>query len=195
MTRPTRTEATEQLDRLYREYSKNIYRFARMRLPASDAEDIVCEVFVIAWRRLPEIPEYELGWLLKVTRNLISNHLRSQLRRDALTAKVAAAAPTVRSDHAGAIAGQDEFHRALVQLSEQDQEVLRLLVVEDLSVKELAVALGCRANTASVRVKRARERLAGLYAEPSQPTAPDLFPTASTPTLDRSGTQSELSNS
>ena len=165
MSPPPEAEARERLDRLYRDHARSVYRCAATRLSPQDAEDVVCEVFVVAWRRITEVPPYELGWLLRVTRNVMANHLRAGSRRAALARRVTGALPASVPDHAGDVVGQDAAERLLAQLPARDQEVLRLLVLEDMSVPELAQALGCRPNTASVRVRRAKERLARLYAE------------------------------
>jgi RNA polymerase sigma-70 factor (ECF subfamily) len=45
-------------------------------------------------------------------------------------------------------------------------------VLEDLSIPELATALGIRRNTATVRVRRAKARLARVYEEEGRATAP-----------------------
>ncbi|MBD5785041.1 sigma-70 family RNA polymerase sigma factor [Cellulosimicrobium terreum] len=165
MPPPSAAGARDRLDRLYRDHARSVYRCAATRLRPQDAEDVVCEVYVVAWRRITEIPEHELGWLLRVTRNVMANHLRAGSRRAALVRRVMGTTPASLPDHAGDVVGQDAAEQMLARLSERDQEVLRLLVLEDLSVPELAEALGCRPNTASVRVRRAKERLARLYAE------------------------------
>jgi len=163
MTSPPRDVARERLDTLYRAHARAVYRCARTRLAPADAEDVVCEVFVVAWRRIGEVPDHELGWLLRVTRNVMANHLRAGSRRAALTRRVAGVSPAALPDHAGDVVGRDAVRRVLGRLSEQDQEVIRLLLGEGLSIPELATALGCRPNTASVRARRARARLAQAY--------------------------------
>jgi RNA polymerase sigma-70 factor (ECF subfamily) len=165
MTAPPRDVARERLDTLYRAHARAVYRCARTRLGPEDAEDVVCEVFVVAWRRIGEVPEHELGWLLRVTRNVMANHLRAGSRRAALARRVAVASPGALPDHAGDVVGRDAVQRVVGRLSERDQEVVRLLLGEGLSIPELATALGCRPNTASVRARRAKARLARAYEE------------------------------
>ncbi|MFC8730889.1 RNA polymerase sigma factor [Luteimicrobium sp. NPDC057192] len=172
MKSPPLDQANERLDALYRAHARAVYRCARARFGPDDAEDVVCEVFVVAWRRIGEIPEYELGWLLRVTRNVMANHLRAGSRRAALTQRVAGLGEGTLPDHAGDVVGRDAVERVLGRLPERDQEVLRLLVLEDLSIPELATALGCRPNTASARVRRAKARLARVYEEEGRPVAP-----------------------
>jgi RNA polymerase sigma-70 factor (ECF subfamily) len=165
MKSPPVEEAKERLDRLFRDHARTVYRCARQRLTTQDAEDVVCEVYVVAWRRITEIPQHELGWLLRVTRNLTANHLRAGSRRAALANRLLTTSRTTTPDHAPDFEGRDAAEHMLSRLPERDREVIQLLVLEDLSVPELAVALGCRPNTASVRVRRAKARLARLYAE------------------------------
>lgn len=88
MSPPPEAEARDRLDRLYRDHARSVYRCAATRLSPQDAEDVVCEVFVVAWRRITEVPPYELGWLLRVTRNVMANHLRAGSRRAALVRRV-----------------------------------------------------------------------------------------------------------
>lgn len=52
-----------------------------------------------------------------------------------------------------------DLARAMRGLSESDQEVLRLVLWEELTVSEAAVALECTAVAARVRMHRARRRL------------------------------------
>jgi len=58
-----------------------------------------------------------------------------------------------------------EVIAALKQLRRDDQEILRLAAWEGLSGAELAVALGCTENAATIRLHRARKRLAEQLAK------------------------------
>jgi RNA polymerase sigma-70 factor (ECF subfamily) len=165
MKSPPHAAAQERLDALYRAHAQAVYRCARRRFGPADADDVMCEVFVVAWRRIGEIPEHELAWLLRVTRNVMANHLRAGSRRAALARRVAVASTGALPDHAGDVVGRDAVQRVVGRLSERDQEVVRLLLGEGLSIPELATALGCRPNTASVRARRAKARLARAYEE------------------------------
>ena len=49
-------------------------------------------------------------------------------------------------------------------LSELDQEILRLIGWEDLTVSEAATVLSCTRTTAAVRLHRARRRLTAAMA-------------------------------
>ncbi|WHP17872.1 RNA polymerase sigma factor [Cellulomonas sp. ES6] len=61
------------------------YALRRVSDPA-DAADVVAETFLVAWRRLDDVPAGEAArpWLFGVARRVLANHYRGERRRDAL---------------------------------------------------------------------------------------------------------------
>jgi DNA-directed RNA polymerase specialized sigma24 family protein len=58
-----------------------VWAYAWRRDPGS-ADDVVAETFLVAWRRLEDIPtRKELPWLLGVARNAMANIRRGERRR------------------------------------------------------------------------------------------------------------------
>jgi RNA polymerase sigma-70 factor (ECF subfamily) len=53
------------------------------------AKDVAAETFLIAWRRLEDVPREPAPWLLGVARKVIAGQLRTDARRDALAARLA----------------------------------------------------------------------------------------------------------
>jgi DNA-directed RNA polymerase specialized sigma24 family protein len=55
----------------------DVWRFARHRTATGDdADDVVAETFVVAWRRRADIPADGAGlWLFGVARNVLADHL------------------------------------------------------------------------------------------------------------------------
>jgi RNA polymerase sigma-70 factor, ECF subfamily len=50
------------------------------------AGDVVAETFLIAWRRLPEVPAQQArAWLYATARQVIANELRARQRRNRLS--------------------------------------------------------------------------------------------------------------
>ena len=80
--------AEDRFERLWRENASAVLRFACLRVPQSDVDDVVAETFAVAWRRLEEVPERGLPWLLEVARNVGANASRASRRRDALHLRV-----------------------------------------------------------------------------------------------------------
>ena len=69
-------------------------RYAHHRgLSPADSEDLVAEVFTIAWRRIDDVPTDAVPWLFAVARNVLRNTRRAELVAwDGLTPQQAATA-------------------------------------------------------------------------------------------------------
>jgi RNA polymerase sigma-70 factor (ECF subfamily) len=146
-------------EQLYALHAGAVRGYAMRRCDPETADDIVADVFLVAWRRRAELPEEALPWLLGIARRVLANHARGQSRRvrlqDRLAAQpAAAAAPTHAEDKASA-----RLDVALARLSERDRELLLLMAWEGLELRQAAEVLGVRPNTLAVRFHRARRRL------------------------------------
>ena len=62
-------------------------------------KDVAAETFLIAWRRLPEVPDDPVPWLFGVARKVIAGHLRSAERREALRTRLEATRAGQASPH------------------------------------------------------------------------------------------------
>jgi RNA polymerase sigma-70 factor (ECF subfamily) len=151
----------ERFRAAYKRHAAAVWRYLARRLGDDDlAEDLTSEVFVVAWRRRHEAPTDELPWLYGVARRVLANDRRAARARatrlQALAGQLAVAPVSSEHEPPGAVA------EALARLSERDREVLLLVAWEGLEPHELAAALGCRPNTARVRLHRARRRFSAL---------------------------------
>jgi RNA polymerase sigma-70 factor (ECF subfamily) len=160
---------------LFAEAYPALRRYAHHRgLSPSDADDLVSGVLTIAWRRFSLVPEDDpLPWLFATARNLWWNEQRSQRRRARLHDRVAATPDTARTSPGAAAAADelaerapsfDAIRDALTALSEDDQELLRLIAWDGLTPSQAAVVLGCTDAAARVRLHRARTRFAAELA-------------------------------
>ena len=141
-----------------------LLRYALRRLQDHDAvEDVVSETLAVAWRRWSDWPgpEQELFWLFGIERLVVANAWRSARRRyrlqERLNAEQHVATTGPRFDASDVRAVID----ALEAMSEDDQEAVRLAYWEELSFREIGVALGCSENAAEIRVRRARNAIRG----------------------------------
>lgn len=144
--------------------------YARRRcVEQSDADDVVSEVFVVVWRRIKEVPDGNdaLPWLYGVARRVLSNSRRTEQRRSRLQSKLRGVRETY-AEVESKVVGRASAAQGLVvlaRLKEPDQEVLRLSGWEGLSNGEIATALGCSDNAATLRLHRARRRFDKEYAK------------------------------
>ncbi len=136
------------------------YTLRRTASP-EDAADILAETFLIAWRRLEDVPEGEAGilWLYATARHLLANQRRGQQRERLLVERLAselgkAVAQTDPIDHSSLDAA-----RVLASLSAEDREILMLAGWEGLDSREIGAVLGCSAVAARIRLHRARGRM------------------------------------
>ncbi|MEU8828768.1 sigma-70 family RNA polymerase sigma factor [Streptomyces sp. NPDC048636] len=154
----------EAFDAAYRQHYWAVSRFVARRLgdQTADVEEVVAEVFAVAWRRRGELPEPPLPWLYGVARHCLANTVRGRGRYRRLLARLGhhemtrgqRTVPSPDAERPGSWVLE-----AMARLGEADQEVLRLTAWEELSVDELSTVLGCGRSAAAMRLHRARRRL------------------------------------
>jgi RNA polymerase sigma-70 factor (ECF subfamily) len=164
------------LERLYDEHAPAVAAYARRRADASVAEDVVAEVFVVAWRRLDQVPDDALPWLLATAGRVLANVRRSRRRQLALVDRLVAARreePT-----AGWIGrGPDRpVLEALAMLSERDREALLLVAWDGLSTADAATVAGLSVRSFESRLYRARRRLRERLEALDAPVPHDAHP-------------------
>lgn len=143
--------------------------FARRVTPADDAADCTSETLLALWRhrsRLPQADNERRAWAYGIARKVLANHHRGRARRamaDNALRSAAAVAVTPIPDEAFIAA------EALKLLPSRDQELLRLIVWEQLSIADAGRALGIRPGAARTRHHRALARLRDAYAALDQP--------------------------
>ncbi|MCU1670304.1 MAG: polymerase subunit sigma-24 [Blastococcus sp.] len=174
------SDSTEQVfDRLWLEHAPAVLRYARRHVLPDEVEDVVAETFVVAWRRLDEVPPYGLPWLLGVARHVSANVRRSRRRRAALSDRIADNSQDDADVSWPEPVQDDPVTTALRRLPDADRELLTLIAWDGLSHEEAAAAVGCSKGALKVRLHRARRRLVALLGErsPDPTDAPrPLFP-------------------
>jgi RNA polymerase sigma factor (sigma-70 family) len=150
----------ERFTRIYQENYRRVLGYAARRAAPEAAQEAADEVFLIAWRKLPAVPDDPLPWLLVTCRNVLSEQRRGGRRADALVLEIARTA----SAHSGPDAAESVIERSVVLqavagLSEADREALMLTVWDGLRPRDAARVAGCSAATFTVRLHRARRRL------------------------------------
>ena len=155
----------ERLTRLFHEHSSRVLSYLLHRGAGDAGPDLLNETFTVAWRRVDDVPDPALAWLLVVARNALAHHWRSLGRREALRAELVrlnGTAVTGDVDVAEAVVERSEVLAAMASLSERDREVLVLTGWDGLSTAEGAVVLGGAPGAFAVRLHRARRRLRRL---------------------------------
>lgn len=154
------SSSSERLDAMWQADAARVLSYARRHVGIDDAPDVVSETFVVAWRRLAEVPEPALPWLIGTARRIIGNTRRSDRRRMALTQRIellsAVAAPMEDSS------ARHEALDRLAGLQEHYREALLLVAWDGLDSAQAAAATGLSAAAFRKRLHRARTALDGI---------------------------------
>ena len=141
--------------------SVDLLSYLRRRTHVDDAPDLLGETFVVAWRRLddlPDDPERARMWLFGIARGVVLNHARGVRRRWALADRLrgrAAVAPTAAppaDEHL-------EVRDAIARLEPDLAEIVRLVHWDGFTIADAAQVVGVPASTARGRYQRAKELL------------------------------------
>ncbi len=160
----------ERFAAIFDRHAPAIHSYVARRLGRDGADDVVAEVFLVAFQRRGE---YDLThadarpWLYGIATNLIRRHRRNEVRLLRAIAQAAADPPPEPiadqvTRRVAAQAVRTGLARALAELPGPQRDVL-LLVASGLTVQDTARALGVPSGTVASRLARARRRLrAGL---------------------------------
>jgi RNA polymerase sigma-70 factor, ECF subfamily len=142
----------------------------RILKDARDAEDVLQETFVQAWRdarRFDAARASVRGWLFTIARSRALDRWRS---RRSFEKRISAADTPQLEQAAGAADGaatadvRDFVERALAQLNENEQTVLRLAYFEGLTQEEIAARLDEPLGTVKSRTRSGLAKLRTVAA-------------------------------
>lgn len=143
-------------ERIFADHVHLVHRYVQRRAKESQVDDVVADVFLIAWQRIDDIPDgYELPWLYRTAWNVLANrrHKFVEIPFDELPDEPA------EGDLADTVINDVVLQSAWNALGARDREILRLAAWEGLDGRGLAEALGISVSGAGVALSRARTRL------------------------------------
>lgn len=174
MDAPPGASPEDRFRALYRATYPDLLRFVQRRAHPTHAEDVVADVFTVAWRRHDEIPsahDEARAWLYGVARRSLLNASRGEHRRDALAIRLADVGRPEPGTDPELVALRLDLARVWRRLPATDQEALALAVLDGLSAPEAARVLQISPTAFRLRLSRARRALrralAGDAADPS----------------------------
>ena len=149
---------------LFDEFAPAVRNYVRRRAQVADVDDVVADVFLVAWQRFDSIPnDFRQAWLFRTAWNVLANRRRKfvelpfeQLPDDPRD-----------GDIADVVVEDLMLRQAWLALGARDREVLRLVAWDGLNGAELAAALGISVSGAGVALSRARARFEAACAETS----------------------------
>ena len=159
--------ADQNLERMMKEYGDAILRMCFLYLKDYQlAEDAVQETFIKAMKSYDafEHRSSEKTWLIRIAINCCKNIMRSrwfQIAGNDLSGEREKA----HDDPIEAFLEKDSVSRAVMKLNANDRQIIVLYYYQDLSVREIAEAIGKTENAVLQRLKRARDRLKTVLEE------------------------------
>jgi RNA polymerase sigma-70 factor, ECF subfamily len=142
----------EAFGALFDHFYAPVYRYVAARVGRpSDAEDLAQLVFVKA---LEALPRYELrgvpfgGWLFRLARNVVIDHVRTRREHVTLDIIVQQSTPDDGPDELAVLRqDMDSVAFALRRLTPEQREAIQLRFFAGLSAKEAAIAMGRQEGT------------------------------------------------
>jgi RNA polymerase sigma-70 factor (ECF subfamily) len=148
----------QTFEALYAAHYQAIAGYVLRRVAAHEADDVITQVFTVAWRRLDHVPvpPEDRPWLFSVARNMVADQRRSERRRLHLQARLSQDALTTGPLGSTPESFGEQVRAAINALRPADREALQLVLWDELSHAEAAAVLGCSPNAFELRYRRAR---------------------------------------
>ncbi|PKO12419.1 MAG: hypothetical protein CVU39_24225 [Chloroflexi bacterium HGW-Chloroflexi-10] len=126
---------------LYQLYVQQVFRYLYSRLGnVHDAEDITAQTFLVAFESFDRFRQdgHFSSWLFTIARNKAMDHFRRRI--NSTTMDVIESIPVEYDPLAGVIQSEQAsaLSRLIQTLSEEDQELLRLRFLAEMSFPEIA---------------------------------------------------------
>lgn len=150
LVRAARAGDRAAFERLYDRYARIVHGLLLARVHPQDADDLVQDVFLAAWRRLDDLhdPAAFGGWLSMIARRRAADHHRRPPTVPLADDDVAADGET------SALAEANTVLRTIALLPEAYRETLVLRLVEGLTGPEIAQRTGLTAGSVRVNLHR-----------------------------------------
>lgn len=159
-----RDAASRDFEALVQPWVEEMYRLAATIVGPHDARDVTQDALVIGWSKLGSLRRRDdpRPWLHAIVVNKCRQLLRTQRRGprwiDIDQPGVADRAGT-SADSSGTQAERDRLDRAFSRLDADHRAALALHYVVDMTVPQIAVALGVREGTVKSRIHAAVQRM------------------------------------
>lgn len=153
---------------IYEKFLRRVYGYCIRRTSPDRVDDVVAETFLIAWRRISDMPgdDSALPWLYAVAYKVLGNQWRSQRRAQKLSEKLAqiGMAPVVSTEDR-IVVGEEtrQVLEAVSRLKRTDQEILKLAVWEEVTQTDIAYVLDISPGAVKQRLYEARKNLTLEY--------------------------------
>lgn len=164
-----REENARQLlfEEFFRAHYDRVEQYVRRRVLNSRVDDVVAATFVVAWRKFTKVEAPSLPWLFRIASFEIKSSRRQSYRSDVTLSSEVFETKWIQSNE---VFDGTPVLAAMAQLSEVDQEILRLVHWDDLTRHETAQVLNLTMSATNMRYHRAVSRLEQMLSPKDNPT-------------------------
>jgi len=152
-------------DQIYTQLFPAVYRFACLRIPAADVEDVTAEIMAKIWRSLSgfEGRSSLKCWALKIAANYIADFYRGRKKADIISLSEEIQNTSGGRDYGEELATMLAVSSTLAQLTEQQVAVIQLRLVEGFSATETATIMGITQQAVDSLLYRAKKSFRAIY--------------------------------
>ncbi len=163
-------DATADFEALVGPWIDEMYRASAAIVGAPEAADVTQDALIDAWRGFARLRDRDRvrPWLHAIVANRSRKHIRAQHSRPRLIDVDVSDAPGTagsQEDFARAVAERDRLDRAFDRLTADQRICLAFRYSIDLSVPQIAAALGIPEGTVKSRLHGSLERLRAVLVE------------------------------
>ena len=167
---------TSAFGNLYSRYAKTVHGILLARVPRTEVDDLVQDVFLQALPRLKALRDLTRfgGWLAAITRNRANDYHR-QCHTVAGSAKLVAQdeVEVLESSTPGGLRAETVLE-LIRTLPETYRETLTLRLVEGMSGPEIAARTGMTTGSVRVNLHRGMQQLREKLGNPASQAAPEF---------------------
>jgi RNA polymerase sigma-70 factor (ECF subfamily) len=150
-----------------------LYFIRRFERDPNRALDVLQNVWLTAWTTIGTLrkPEAFRSWLYRIAHGMIVASIRAEQRRREVGGECndPPSLPRLAPEHE-AVDTADLLHYAIEQLSPEHRTVVLLRFLEDMTIEEIAEAIGIPAGTVKSRIHYAKQALHKAIEEQSHGT-------------------------
>jgi RNA polymerase sigma factor (sigma-70 family) len=132
-------------------------------------DDLVQDVWIAVWQALPRLDNQASlkSYIARITQNICVTRIRRSLVRRAEPLSDALADPALPPDEASSQAARLARLVEAVRNLPENLKSVASLYLEDMAIKDIALALGISESNASVRLHRAKSAIKLNFGDPS----------------------------
>jgi len=155
-SRTKEAEKQQCFEVFFRANYNRLEQYVGRRVPHAQVDDVVAGTFVVAWKKFDLVEQPSLPWLFRIASfEVKSSHRKTQRDGHTLGSEALEGIPNTVDE----IFDTEPLRHAMVELSDVDQEILRLVHWDDLTRSEIAEVLELAVSAVNMRYHRAIERL------------------------------------